>query len=129
MAEKIAGTAFIKVDGDQISIGGSMKVVPHSVEREGVVGLSGVVGYKETNAVPYVEIEALKTGKTDIDKLQQAVDASVTVELATGDVWVYRNAWLAGRIEVDGAEGTMTLKYEALKAERTTAASSVGAAS
>lgn len=127
MADKIAGTAFIKVDGDQISLGGSMKVVPHAIERNGVVGLSGVVGFKEDNVIPYVEIEAIKSSKTDIDKLQQAVDASVTVELATGEVWVYRNAWLAGRIEVDAAEGKMTLKYEALKAERTTSGTAAGA--
>ena len=120
MADKIAGTAFLKVDGEQISIGGTFKLAPFLVSREGVVGLSGVAGYKENNVVPYVEIEALKTPKTDLEKIQKVTDATVTCELASGEVWAFRNAWFSGLMELDAAEGKMTIKFEALKAEKTT---------
>lgn len=122
MAEKVAGTAYCKVDGQQVSLEADMKLSPHDFERTGVVGLSGVVGFSEENVVPFVEMTAIKSAKTDIDKFSKVVDGTVTVELATGEVWAFRNAWMAGRIELDAAKGTFGLRFEALKAERTTSA-------
>ena len=126
MAQKIAGTAFVKIDGDQVSLSADMKLAPFGVERSAVVGLSGVAGFKEENVVPMAEMTAIKGSKTDIEKIQNITDSTVTIELATGEVWVYRNAWFAGRLEVDGAEGTFGMRFEALKAERTTSTTEGG---
>ena len=45
---KVAGTAFVKVDGQQLALGESLSLDPTSIEREGVVGVSGPVGFRST---------------------------------------------------------------------------------
>ena len=117
MAEKIAGTAFVKVDGDQLTLSGTLKVDPSEFEREGMVGLSGVAGFNEKNVIPEVEIEIFVTSQTDLTKLKDLVDGSVTVELANGKVFVLRNAWLASRLPIDGAEGKLPIKFQGQKME------------
>lgn len=109
---KVAGTAFIKVDGQQLALAGSLTVDPTLVEREGLTGLSGVVGYKENNMVPSIEMEVFVTQDTNLKVLKDATDVTVTAELANGKVFSLRNAWLASRIAMNAAEGTASLKFE-----------------
>lgn len=122
--EKVGGTAFVKVDGDQLALEGTLTVDSFDTEREGLSGLSGVVGYKETPRVPSIEVSAFLTSKTNLETLQKVVDGTVTAELANGKVYTLRNAWLAGAPAINGADGTMTIKFEGMKMEQAGAPSS-----
>lgn len=121
---RIAGTAFVSVNGEQIRIGGTVTYAPFDIERESVVGLGGRVGSKEMKVAPYIEIECIVTSETDLAKIQNETDFPVTVELANGNVYVLRNAELVGRMEVDGTEGKTSLRFEGDKMELTTSAPS-----
>ena len=109
---KISGTAFVKVDGAQLSLAGTMSLDPTRVEREGLVGLSGPVGYKEMNVVPFIEMEVFVTQDTNLETLRNATDVTVTAELANGKVFTLRNAWLASRLPINAVEGTLSIKFE-----------------
>lgn len=111
---RIAGTCYIKVDGAQYTLAGSLTVSIDSVTREGLAGLSGVAGYKESPRVPYIEGEFYATEDVSIPALQAITDATVTAELANGKTYVLRNAWRAGALELNAAEGTFTLRFEGM---------------
>lgn len=119
---RIAGTAFVKHDGEQLSIAGGITVSPLKNMKEGLSGLSGVAGYKETPRVPFIEVEVFNTAAFDISAIEDKEDMTVVAELANGDVWTLRNAWLEGEPDIDGAEGSVTLKFEGMEMLPTKAA-------
>ena len=110
--KRIAGTCYLKVDGDQLELAGSINVSIQKTEKEGLSGLSGVPGYKETARVPFIEIEAFVPKGFPRKKLEGMEDATVTAELANGETAVLSGAWLAGTADVNGAEGSTNLKFE-----------------
>ena len=55
MAQRIAGIAFLTVDGDQLALRGNFTVSPSPVERTMIAGQDGVHGYQELPRVPYIE--------------------------------------------------------------------------
>jgi hypothetical protein len=55
MAQRIAGIAFLTVDGDQMALRGNFTVSPSPVERTMIAGQDGVHGYQELPRVPYIE--------------------------------------------------------------------------
>ncbi len=109
---RIAGVAYFKVDGRQFTLAGSLTVSPASVTREGLAGLSGVAGYKETPRVPFIEGEFYTTENTSLKEIEAITNATITAELANGKVYVLRNAWHAGAIEANASEGTFTARFE-----------------
>lgn len=118
MAEKkIAGTCYLKVDGTQYTLAGKMNVSPSMIEREGKAGLSGVAGYKETPRVPFVEADLHTTDDVSVETLDEVTSATVKVELANGKTYVFRDAWTTAAHEIDGAEGQVSVKFEAMEAQ------------
>lgn len=118
MANRIAGVCYVKADGKSFTLGGKCNVSPSKVEREAVVGLSGPAGYKETPRAPFVEIEVLSSPDHRVEEIDALTDATVTVELANGQTFVFRNAWTKGAIEVDAAEGKFDVRFDALTSEQ-----------
>lgn len=112
---RIAGTAYVKVDGAQYTLAGSLTVSPNSVNREGLAGLSGVAGYSETPRVPFIEGDFYTSAALSMPALQAVTNATVTAELANGKTYVLRNAWLAGEPDINAAEGTTTLRFEGIE--------------
>jgi hypothetical protein len=112
---RIAGTAYVKVDGDQYTLAGTLTVSPAAVTREGLAGLSGVAGYKEMPRVPFIEGEFYMTTGVSLPAIEAITNATITAELANGKVYVLRNAWHAGAIEANAGEGTFTARFEGLE--------------
>ena len=112
---RIAGTAYIKVDGNQYSLGGTLTVSTDLYEREGMAGLSGIAGYTEKPRVPFIECEFYNTENLSLAALQAITNATVTAELANGTTYVLRNAWTAGARELNAAEGTVTVRFEGME--------------
>ena len=110
---RIAGICYVRAGAaGQIALGGSVTVSPSSIEREGKAGLSGVVGHVERPRVPYIEVEGQTIPGFSAAALEAVEDETVTAELANGSVYILRNAWLAGALEIDAAEGTYTARFE-----------------
>lgn len=117
MADRIAGVVFVKADGIQMSVAGSVTSSPFGEEREMLVGLSGPVGYKEMPRVPFLEVEIYDDAGTDLEALHALTDATVQAELANGKTHIYRNATSVTPPELNVSEGTTTMRWEALGAE------------
>ena len=54
MGKRIAGTCYIKVDGQQLELEGSLEFPLSQVVRESKVASGRVVGFGETKVVPYI---------------------------------------------------------------------------
>jgi hypothetical protein len=108
----IAGTAYFKVNGRQYSLAGKITVKPAAVNREGLVGLSGVAGFKETPVIPSIEIELFADQDTSVLGLNKITDETVTAELVSGMTYVLRNAWQSGDLDHDGAEGKVSVTFQ-----------------
>jgi len=112
MAKPIGGTAFIKVDGEQLELAGALSVDIQATEKEGVTGLSGVAHFTENNRVPMMEMDAFVPADFPMAKLEAMTEGTVTAELANGMTAVLESAWLSGPITVNAADGTTSLKFE-----------------
>ncbi len=119
MGKKIAGVCYLKVDGTQYALRGSLTVSPDDIEREGVAGQDGVHGYKETPRVPSISADISDSEGLSLEALRNITDATVTAELATGKVYVLRNAWTKAAHELDTAEGQVSVTFEGMKCEET----------
>ena len=111
MKNRIAGVCFISVGGDQLELAGKILCSLDKTEKEGLAGLSGVAGYKETPRVPFIDIEVFVPAGFPMKKLDED-ELVITANLANGMNGVLSQAWVAGAKELDGAEGKMNLKFE-----------------
>jgi hypothetical protein len=109
---RVAGVATVTVDGEALDILGTLTVSPFTVTREGVVGLGGVKGYKETPRIPSIEVEVATTSATSLATLEGVTNATVNADLANGKKYVLTEAWLSGEPDINAAEGTTTLRFE-----------------
>ena len=55
MAQRFAGVAFLKIDGDQMPLRGNFTVSLAPFERTMIAGQDRVHGYQELPRVPYIE--------------------------------------------------------------------------
>lgn len=113
MADKIGGVAYLKVDGTQYALRGNLVVSPDPFEREGIAGQDGVHGFNEKPRVPFIEADITDMGGLSLEKLRAITDSTVTAELANGKTYVARNAWIGGSRDLNTAEGTTKVKFEA----------------
>ena len=109
MALKIGGTAYIDVDGTQYRLGGTVTVSPDTVEREGVVGLTGPGQYIERPRIPFVEVEVLSRPEVSLATIQAITDATITIELANGNSYIFEGAYATDARELDASAGTFTV--------------------
>lgn len=108
---RIAGTAYLKVDGVQYALKGGLTISPDPVEREGIAGMDGVHGYSEKPRVPSIKCELSDSGGLSLEQLRAITDATVTAEVATGKVYVLTNAWTKAAHELDAADGKISVEF------------------
>ena len=113
MAQKVAGTCYVKVDGEQLVLSGGVEVPLTDVTRETVV--PGY--YKETERTPYVSLTAVFDANFPIDQLKEGTDMTVTAELANGKTYVLSGAYLVEEPSAGSEEGTAELKFEGRKGQ------------
>lgn len=113
-AIRTSGTAYIKLDGGQLALAGNLKIQPSDIERAGVTGLDGIHGYKESAAIPSIEVEITKTPDLRLSVLKNVTNSTVTAECADGTVYVLSNSWTCPPFDLDGGEGKATIKFEGL---------------
>lgn len=113
-AKRIAGTAYLKRDGLQYALRGTLTISPLRVTRSGVAGLDGVHGFKEEARVPYIEAEVTKDETLSLKALEGVTDSTVTAECGDGTVYVLASAWQAGDLDFNAAEGSVSIRFEGM---------------
>jgi hypothetical protein len=109
---RIAGIAFLKVDGAQYPLKGNFVVSPSEVERNGIAGQDGVHGYSEMPRVPFIEGDVSLVPELSMEDVQNVINATVTAELANGKVYVLRRAFCKSALELQSAEGQVRVRFE-----------------
>lgn len=110
--KRVAGTCYIKVDGVQLALRGQLTIMPSSITREGIAGLDGVHGFKETPRVPSIEVQVTKTADLKLKAVTGWTGKTVTAECADGTVYALNDAFQSGDLSLDAAEGQTSIKFE-----------------
>jgi Phage tail tube protein len=113
----IAGTAFLKVDGNMLALKGNLTVSSSPVERTGIAGQDYVHGYQELPRVPYIEGDISTLPEISTEDLEAITDATVTAELINGTDYVLRNAWTKGPIEINTHDGQFRIRFEGVSCD------------
>ena len=111
MAKRVAGTTYIKMDGEQLEVSGGVECPMSDTKRETVMGLNGSAGYKETAQEPYTKLSAIFMPSFPIDKIRTATDMTVTTEMPNGRVYTLSGAFLKGETTVKADDGTVDLEF------------------
>lgn len=114
---RVAGVAYLAVNGTQYPIRGKWKHNILPTKREGIVGQDGVHGYKEMPRQPMMQGDVTDLGSISLEELHRITDATITLELANGKVYILRNAWMAEESEVDTEEGQFQLTFQGLSGD------------
>ncbi|MCD5980514.1 phage tail protein [Pseudomonas sp. S25] len=113
MGQKVAGTCYIKVDGDQLVITGGVEVPGSKVKRETVVK-----GYfKEEDVTPFVKVDAIKTPGMDMSKITEGTNMTITAEFKDGTSYVLSGAYAVDDVTYTGDDGKLSLKFEGIEGD------------
>src|SRR5262249_45053416 len=112
MAPRIAGIAYLKVDSGLLPLRGNFTVSPSAFERAGIAGQDDVHGYSELPRVPYIEGDVSLDPNLSMDNLEAVTQATVTAELANGNVYVLHEAWCKSAQELNSREGQTRVRFE-----------------
>ncbi|PTT31895.1 MULTISPECIES: phage tail tube protein [unclassified Pseudomonas] len=108
MGQKVAGTVYVKVDGEQLTITGGAEAPLMDVKRETV--WPGF--FKEEKLAPYIKMTALMPQGFPIKKLTKGYDQTVTCEFANGKVYVLSGGYLVDEPAAKGEDGTVELQFD-----------------
>lgn len=117
MAKRLAGTCYIKVDGEQLEVSGGMEAPLADRKKESVVGASGVAGFKETVIAPSIKLSAILVPGFPLDKLTSSTDMTITAEFANGSVYTLSGAWFMGESVHKAEDGTADLEFGGLRGQ------------
>ena len=112
MANRIAGIAFLKVDGRQYPLRGNFTVSPTAVERAGIAGQDYVHGYSELPRVPFIEGDVSLDPALAMEDVERTISATVTAELANGTIYVLREAWCRSAFDLNTHDGMVRVRFE-----------------
>lgn len=115
MAKRVAGICFIKVDGEQLEVEGSVECPLASTKKEGVMGIAGLAGYKETALRQYIKVSCILVPNFPRDKIATGVDMNITAELANGNVYTLSGAFLEGDASAKSDDGKTELEFTGKK--------------
>ena len=115
MANRVAGICFIKVDGQQFEVKGSVEAPIMSTMRENVMSLTGLAGFKETAQRQFIKLSAIFTRDFPMALFRSSTNMTVTAEMANGKVFTLAGAFLEGEIVASGDEGEVELEFTGTK--------------
>jgi hypothetical protein len=117
MAERIAGIAFLTVDGQQLALRGNFTVSPSPVERTMLAGQDGVHGYQELPRVPYIEADISTMPGFYLEDLVAQTDVTVVAQLANHMQYTLIGATCKGGLENNSRDGQARVRWEGVTCE------------
>lgn len=114
---RLAGTAFISVDGQTYMLAGDLSYDPSTVKRESLIGQDRVHGYSEAPKPGSISGTIRDAGGLSVAAFNAMTNVTVTLELANGKTVIGSNMWTVDAAEVKTAEGTFEVKWEGPRVE------------
>lgn len=109
---RLAGIAYLSVDGQSYPVQGELSYKVSTVKRETLTGQDGVHGYSEMPIAGGISATLRDTGGLSVASLNAMTNSTVVAELANGKVIIARNAWTVEAQEVKTTEATIEVKWE-----------------
>jgi hypothetical protein len=112
MASQTAGIVSMAVDGLYLDVASDCTYSPNSFTREGLVGQSGVQGYKTMPVFGEVTATLRDTGTVNPILFQAMTGVTVTVQLANGNNVAAVDAFCSGVQKINSAEATFEVTFQ-----------------
>jgi hypothetical protein len=109
---RLAGTAYLSVDGQTYMLRGDFEYSPSVVTRETAVGMDSVHGYIEKPIQPHISCTLSDSGGLSIAALNAMSNVTVVAELANGKTIIGRNMWTVDAQAGKATDGTVEVKWE-----------------
>ncbi len=117
--QRLAGTAYVSVDGTTYMLAGDLAYNPSKVTRETLTGQDGVHGYAEKPHPGSISGTFRDAGDLTVADFNAMTNVTVVAELANGKTVVGRGMWTVDAQEVKTAEGTFEVKWESKDVKET----------
>ena len=108
---RLAGITSFSVNGSNFNVT-EFSWDPGPVERETMMSLSGVDGYRELPVAAYIAGKFRDAQSVNVSGFVGLTDATVVVQLANGKQVVGHNLWYIARPAVSGADATFDFRFE-----------------
>lgn len=113
MAELIAGTASVTIDGQAYPLVGDFAYRNSGEQREPKNGMDGFHGYKSKPIHGMIRMKLRNQGNVPVDVLNGVVDGTIVAELANGKTVIGRNMFRSGEpVTADAEEGELDITFE-----------------
>lgn len=114
---RLAGIAYLSVDGQNYMLAGELSYNASSVSRETLVGQDRVHGYGEKPFAGFISGKFRDSGGLTVANFNAMTNVTVTAELANGKTIVGRNMWTVEVQEVKTEDATFEVKWEGFSVE------------
>lgn len=111
---RLAGTAYLSVDGVTYMLVGDFEYSPSVLARESLTGMDGVHGYSEKPQASHISGTLRDSNGLSVASLGQMTNVTVVAELANGKTIVGRNMWTVESQTAKSADATIEVKWEGL---------------
>ena len=113
-ANRLAGTAYLTVDGVTLAVVGDFEYSPSLFSRETMVGSDRVHGYSEKPNVPHISATIRDMGNLSVAGLNAMTNVTVVAELANGKTIIGRNMWTVETQTAKSEDATIEVKWEGI---------------
>jgi hypothetical protein len=120
--KRLAGIAYLSVDGVTHMLAGELAYNVSSVSRETLTGQDRVHGYSEKPHAGFISATLRDSSGLTVADFNAMTNVSVTCELANGKLVVGRNMWTVEAQEVNTMEGTFSVRWDGMSVEEVAAA-------
>lgn len=109
---RIAGTAFLSVDGQTLPLVGDFEYSPSLVGRKDMPGADGIHGYSEKPIAGWIKGTIRDAGGLKVADLNAMTGVSVVCVLANGKTVTGTNMWTNGEEGQSGKSEEATIEVE-----------------
>lgn len=111
-SNRLAGVAYITVDGVQYMLAGDLSYSTSLIERKTLTGQDGVHGFSEMPHSGFISGTLRDAGNLSVSSFNAMQSVSVLIELANGKRVTGARMWCVDAQEVKTVEGTFEVKFE-----------------
>lgn len=109
---RLAGTAYLSVDGVTYMLVGDFSYKVSGVSRETLNGMDGTHGYSEKPVQGYIGATLRDSSNLSLSDLNAMSNVTVVAELANGKTVIGSAMWTTEQPESKAADATIEMKWE-----------------
>jgi len=111
---RLAGQAYLSVDGVTYMVAGAFEYSPSRVTRETLTGMDTVHGYSEKPQAGHISATLRDSGGLSVASLNDMTNVTVVAELSNGKTIVGRNMWTVETQTAKAEDATIEVKWEGI---------------